>query len=272
MVNLERDITATKNFISNIEYRMDDYNLLYRHTNEKLDSIFSQYDFKGKNVLSVLASSDQMFSAYYLGASNVDTFDCNILTYYYFFLRKWCLLYTNNYQLSKSNSELLKAIELYDKNDPEEENAYMFWKTILLWIDKELYNSNLFFYSVNIYSVPFSTDISKMKKIIKSKKPNFKHLNIFEPIRKTMNKYEIIILSNILEYLYNNYIDTISITNACRNLSNLISDDGIIISSNIQFGDIGNNAVFNRYFEYDESPIIHHDIPINFTYKKKKHL
>lgn len=42
-------------------------------------------------MFSVLASSDQVFSFYYLGENSVDTFDIHPLTKYYYYLRKWLL-------------------------------------------------------------------------------------------------------------------------------------------------------------------------------------
>ena len=59
---------------------------MYKGTNENLTKIFRRYDFKDKDVLSVLSSSDQMMSSYYLGASNVDTFDRNFTPYLFFYL------------------------------------------------------------------------------------------------------------------------------------------------------------------------------------------
>lgn len=61
---------------------------IYRNTNEDLSKIITKQDIKGKTILSVLASSDQVLSCYYLGAKSVDTFDSNKLTLLLFFLKK----------------------------------------------------------------------------------------------------------------------------------------------------------------------------------------
>ena len=101
---------------------------LYRNTNENLTSLLTNYDFLNKKVLTVLSSSDQLFSCYYLGASNVDTFDINILTYYYFFLRKWSILY-GSIIIPKNNQELLKVIRYHNNTLEEiammEKNIYL---------------------------------------------------------------------------------------------------------------------------------------------------
>ena len=53
---------------------------MHQSTNENLTAILGQIDFEDKEVLSVLSSSDQMMSSYYLGAKNVDTFYNNVTT------------------------------------------------------------------------------------------------------------------------------------------------------------------------------------------------
>lgn len=96
MSNISFDINEAKKIMYDIcsNGRVSNYSKLYRSTNERLSKILSMYDFKDKNVLSVLASSDQLLSSYFLGAKNVDSFDSNVLTFYYFYLRKWCMMYT----------------------------------------------------------------------------------------------------------------------------------------------------------------------------------
>ena len=64
---------------------------IYVSSNEQLDAVFRGFDFKDKDVLSVLGSSDHVFSEYYLGAKSVTAFDINELTKYYYYLRKWLL-------------------------------------------------------------------------------------------------------------------------------------------------------------------------------------
>ena len=102
-----------------------------------LTEIFKKYDFKGKDVLSVLSSSDQMFSSYYLGAENVDTFDHNVTPYLFFYLKKWCMEYTGKSYLSASNKELYDCTDLHKDNDIER-NIASFWKKILITINMPL--------------------------------------------------------------------------------------------------------------------------------------
>ena len=62
---------------------------IFSQTNENLDALFKNFDFKNKEVLSVLGSSDQMLASYYYGAKSVETFDRNLYAAYYTYFRKW---------------------------------------------------------------------------------------------------------------------------------------------------------------------------------------
>ena len=66
---------------------------IYFETNEDLDKIFKDIDFSDKDVLSVLASSDQLFKLNSLDTKSIETFDKNKLTYYYYYFRVWTIKY-----------------------------------------------------------------------------------------------------------------------------------------------------------------------------------
>ena len=57
----------------------DNYSKMYFKTNEDLDYISDIINFKNKRVLTVLASSDQLFLARTNMAKRIDTFDKNKL-------------------------------------------------------------------------------------------------------------------------------------------------------------------------------------------------
>ena len=117
---------------------------MHKTTNENLTAILGQFDFEGKEVLSVLSSSDQMMSSYYLGAKEVDTFDNNVTPYLFYYLKKWCMEYTGKSYLSASNRELLECLDLHQNNDIEN-NVALFWKRVLLRISVPLTHSALFY-------------------------------------------------------------------------------------------------------------------------------
>ena len=55
----------------------DTFAYLYSRTNEDLKSLFEIIDVRDKNILSVLSSSDYLFSALFKEAGNIETFDIN---------------------------------------------------------------------------------------------------------------------------------------------------------------------------------------------------
>ena len=59
VLNYKSDLENTYSIINN-DY-IDDYDKLYFSSNEDLRGIFNEMDFKGKKVLTVLASGDQVF-------------------------------------------------------------------------------------------------------------------------------------------------------------------------------------------------------------------
>lgn len=244
---------------------------IYRNTNENLTAILGSYDLKDKNVLSVLASSDQVFSSYYYGAKTVDSFDRQIIAYYYYYLKYWNLLETGRHYIPAKNSEIRKIIELH-KN--ERIQVYKFWDYILKRIgDVPLYYSNLFVYSPYPYSVPYENDTNKLIEILKDKQPSFKNINLFE--RNTSNKkYDVIVLSNILEYMFTTEDEEIK-SIVLNNIYNLLEDDGIIISSNLFNNSDTEDELLLSLFEYEEGikgynyMISNDEIPLCYSLKKR---
>ena len=83
------DVKQAINIMRGFHSKIDDFHdRLYFNSNEDLDALLSKFDFRDKDILTVLASSDQLFYFYDKGARIVDTFDINKLTFYYYFLRK----------------------------------------------------------------------------------------------------------------------------------------------------------------------------------------
>lgn len=246
---------------------------LYRNTNEDLTRILSQYDLKGKNVCSVLASSDQYFSAYYNGASSVDTFDDNLLAYYYYYLKYWTLLYTGKHYIPADNKKLREIIEYHDDNLLEN-LAYKVWKDVLDRIGNfSLYYSNLFYRSGLDYHVPYENNPEELIKIIRGRTPNFKKINLYKKL-DINKKYDVIILSNILEYMYEENNDEITLT-VCNNLLNMLNDDGIIIASNVLNNKPSYDPIFESVFECDEGIVgrsvvcSYKEAPISYSYRKR---
>lgn len=248
------------------------YGKVYRNTNEHLAEFLPAYSFFHKKVLSVVASSDQVFSSYYLGASEVDTFDSNIFAYLYFFLKKWNLMKYKRAYISANNEELIRCLEEHNNTD-EELYAYEFWRKAFEMINSCLYYSDFFYKEIVDRSLPYDNDLETMAKIISDKSPNYTNLNLFEYIKKDKT-YDIIVLSNILEYMYDEE-DPLLERVVASNLSKLLNDDGIIISSNILGYDYSSKAIFNEEFIYEDGPSAFYrpfntKAPLCYTLKKRR--
>lgn len=63
------------------------FNRTYPFTNENITSYENIFDFSGADVLSVIGSGDQYFASLLYGAENVDLFDINMFSAYYFILK-----------------------------------------------------------------------------------------------------------------------------------------------------------------------------------------
>lgn len=248
---------------------------MYKESNENLTKIFRMHDFRDKDVLSVLSSSDQMMSSYYLGAKNVDTFDRNFTPYLYFYLKKWCMEYTGKGYLSASNRELMECLDLHGDNELES-NIAMFWKRVLVRTNGPLASSPLFFNNFSDFcSVPYENDVETMNGIIRDKDPNFQSLDIFSETDFS-KQYDVVVLSNILEYPYAYEEDeNATYERTMNNLLRALKDDGVVICSSLIFERAIEKDIFSEFFDIHEGAYsydLHRykDKPISYSYTKKR--
>ena len=262
--------------ISFVREKNNHYDKIYFQSNESLNPLFQNFSVEGKDVLSVLASGDQMFYSYQEGAKSVDTFDINKLTYYYYYLRKWSILYFNQYyppvnDLVHSHQFLYDVFKKSELFSLEDQDAFSFWKD---YTSKTLgfQNEELFYLSSNGDSNEIK-DLTKLKEILKKNPLSFQHIDISKefPITK---KYDVIILSNILEYL--NFMD-IDFHQLKSNLNELLNDDGIIICSHLMHRVGLEKNIFKDTFDYHEFPyyrkksiIKNLESPLGYSYTKKR--
>ena len=130
------------------------YDRVYSETNEPCDKIISKFDVKDKSVLTVLGSGDQAIQFYVNGAKNVDLFDINKLTIYYYYLRIWHMkkygtMYPEDIFNSNYFKEILKYVNLSSYN---EKLAYLYWNRFISKFDSDKLNnffSNSFYRKIN---------------------------------------------------------------------------------------------------------------------------
>ena len=275
MDKISHDVYKSINVVnSNMLYVESKYNTLFFSTNENLDKLFSKIDVNGKNVLSVLGSGDHAFHLYNNGSSSVDVFDVNKLTIYYYYLRIWSIIYLKKYYLSLDNlsSEVMQVLSAVNINSPIEQDVYNFWINILKSVD----NSFLYKLFHDVYDGDLSknniTDLDKLVGILKEKDDfSFYNIDISKKV-KINKKYDVIVTSNISDWI-------VALEGELKvykdNLLRLLNDDGIILSSNVDWPIIKmpERRVFETDFEIIEyeSEIVCgcREYPAGYIYKRK---
>ncbi len=251
---------------------------IYATSNEQLDAVFKGFDLKDKDVLSVLGSSDHVFSEYYLGAKSVTAFDINELTKYYYYLRKWSLIYrgvdipygNNRIWFIELLSEVLAKSEL-------EEEALSFWRYLCIKVPDCM--NKLFLGGVsNNRRVPYEKDLDVMTSIIKDKDIDFSKIDVFDFFDYDRT-FDVIVLSNILDYA----TTPSALVMSRDNLVDHLNDDGIVICSYLLSGfEYSDNDktrlqddIFSKRFEVVEGSSYPNpyypakEVPASYVYAKK---
>lgn len=252
----------------------EDFDVIYYNSNESLKELFQCFSVKDKDVLTVLASSDQLFYTYYHGARSVDSFDVNLLTKYYYYLRKWRILYEDKFYLSRkmfhSHSyvyELLNKVEVHKK---EEEDAVFFWKNYLNQVSPSLHEK---LYSIDRHQNEIK-DLKKLKEQLLKREFSFYSLDLFRECSFS-KKYDVIIISNILEYAQNYE----KLKRTYQNLNTLLRPGGQVIGSYIAYCPLYDKVfqereAFENDFEYSvfskiTNPFLKSSESIGYSYTKK---
>ncbi len=273
--DVEKDIEMTGEVFSGNSVN-GSYDSIYTRSNENLDKLFEQFDVSGKKVLTVLSSADQLFFSLLKGASSVDCFDINKLTQYFYYLRKWNIIYNNEYYLPDKltgvfiNDLLCKAKDKLQSEN--EEKAYKYWyefiRTYPTFMYREMFHTPLRRRNYDI-------DMDLLKDNIITKDLNFKCINLCDKVFS--DNYDVIITSNISEYFSDEYE---LLSNYKKNLSELIGDSGCIISSHIMYPTIPltERTLFFEEFDISEFPSYYDDyykdlssprFPLGYSYTKK---
>ena len=106
-------------------------------------------------------------------------------------------------------------------------------------------NKNLFGIPDDGWSVPYTTD-EKMLSIVASLKLSFKEYDIFKEIDET-KKYDVVILSNILEFMSEEVEET-----TITNLNKLLKRNGFVLCSSVRKDDpIKINLFEKNGFKYE---------------------
>ena len=252
VLNPEIDYKASRVISSSLVFgnikNRPNYGKVYYRTNEELLYPYSDIDFYEKDVLSVLSSGDHVFTARYLEAEKVDTFDINVLTLYYFYLRLWSIKY--NYELFPDilheNHKWLR--ELLVRVRPKNEREMI----IKNFYEKHMNDNTNFRY---MFHEPTSQvtgkttykDASELQHYVDDEF-DFYNIDIFNE-NNISNDYDIILLSNVLEWSHSDARKR----QAIENLSKLTRKDGMVICSRLfSKTDLEKEKeMFDPYFEQE---------------------
>ena len=96
MTDVIKDVEETFKLNENSRFNgFYKYSPIYPYSNEELSILFSALNLEEKDVLSVAGSGDHVFYSYNNGAKNVDLFDIDVLSKYYYYFRMWVIKYLN---------------------------------------------------------------------------------------------------------------------------------------------------------------------------------
>ena len=268
MADVLDELKITRDVIKGVSF--PNYGKIYFSSNEKLKSIFSNFDLSNKSVLSVVASGDQPFYFYNSSISEIDLFDINKLAIYYYYLRVWTMKYLSLfYPPHDLNKKYLKdLLNRVVVSSDLEKDAYNYWTNFINCFNYSDIN-NLFFMRYYSYYENDINDFSNVLLGIDNYHPNFYNINLMDDF-KIDKKYDVIYTSNIHEYVP---IDKLVVYR--DNLHRLLNDNGIIIFTNVREKCVEDYEVFvfNKYFSYYRIPREHNhffsDIP-GYYYVKRR--
>lgn len=229
---MEKDIYLRDYLVSRVisqRKEIPGYGRVYYKTNEDLVDMYRDIDFEDKKVLTVLASSDQVYTARFLGAKTVDSFDKNRLTLYYYYLRKWSIKYKNELypKVLRGNNWLKRLLEVVKPESEEEHKALEFFKRHV----KDNTNFYNLFYEDHLDEEKGKTFYSRASHIKDTIDMDMKFVD-FDMFGKSEieDKYDIVLVSNILEWARG---DKTKFMIAEENLNKILNPKGLVVCSSL---------------------------------------
>lgn len=257
----------------NLDLMEDYFTKMYLMSTENLAGYLKYYNFKDKCVLTTGSSSDQILNLINYGCLNIDHFDINPFVKYYYDLKKNAILTLGlkkylqffNLETPLDKSEILNERTYYKLSKLLDNDSKLFWDSLYndftpieicerLFFDEFMSNENAKLNNKYLLDNNFK-DLSKK---IEKANVNFMNINITD-LKKTKKKYDYVMLSNILDYVFklNSMFNTIEIIEVLEEykkflitLTSLLNDDGIMFFH--YFWEIEHNYLYYRMINYFE--------------------
>lgn len=196
---------------------------VYDFTNENLVDLSQIYHFTDANILTVLGSGDQYFSALLAGAKNVEVFDINHLTLYHFIL-KFTAIKVLSYEefIQMFVVDNLDNLCIYAKlRDFLPSKVSDFFDTLIHLQRKfsSIKIHNTIFANAKFKAISYlaESEYYRLQSILnRTSLPKFYNCNLLELPDFTTKKYDIALLSNIYHYLtinpkeYKKFLDNLN--------------------------------------------------------------
>lgn len=223
-MNLKEAIEASKKLM--LEKKMSgfspfvQYTKSYFRTNENIQGYLNDLDYNKNRALSILASGDHVFNLIHQGVNVIDTFDINALAYYTFYLRRALMLAFDFYKVQEQEEKFLSVTSsIWNIRDlllfikpfmPED--VYLYFEELANFNEFLAENTgekNLFPYLYrgknnshfsNFYNYS-EEDYKRVQEDLRSAVVTFRQGDVLSLLPTLTEKYDIILLSNILEYV-----------------------------------------------------------------------
>lgn len=222
--------------------RFSHYSPVYRQTNEPFETYLKASDIEGKDILTVNGSGDFLTWIIQNNPASVSTFDINIFTDYYQYLKMGALLtlsyneylnffYGNNVFNEKDFAKILTVLPKHVQD---------FWESLTNYFEpNEIIESELFVQ--NIVTIAnarrYNSFLRNEESYLKAKKAAAKlcyasHNLDFNKLSEIKKKFDTIFISNIIDY--QNYRTILEAVSKLRSqLSQNLKPNGVIIASTI---------------------------------------
>ncbi len=207
------------------------WNHIFPRTTENVKRVLEQVNLEGKEVWTVLSSSDIYFSLLTQKTKRIKTFDINPLTYRYYYLRKWMLEYGVIDGRDCEYDEICKIINAKREYICEdEEESVRLWNKYLSRLNKDLfnlYNARLFEYVTSRKDCPYDEKVNLLAEYLKKVPLEFELLDIGEPGVGVDDSYDVVYLSNVMD------LDLCDPKIVRDNLYRILKDEGYAICTNL---------------------------------------